>query len=109
MTPPKRSGPRHDAEDHIRAISKDYMANARVQESLDGAMRHVQRSFTRRGHLLMEFIQNAEDAGATRLEVTLDDAGLTIYNDGVPFEYMHVESISKIGKSTKTANTNLFG
>lgn len=103
MTPPKRSGPRHNAEDHIRAISKDYMANARVQESLDGAMRHVQRSFTRRGHLLMEFIQNAEDAGATRLEVTLDDAGLTIYNDGVPFEYMHVESISKIGKSTKTA------
>jgi hypothetical protein len=89
--------------EHIEAISKDYMANARIQDALQGAMRHVKRSFSRRGHLLMEFIQNAEDAHATRMLVKLSESGLVICNNGNSFEPPEVDSICSIGRSSKTA------
>jgi len=87
--------------DHIKSISLDYSANDRVRDSLEGAMRHVQRSFSRRGHLLMEFIQNAEDSGSSKMHVQLEEAGLVIRNNGTPFTEGDVDSLCKIGKSSK--------
>lgn len=92
-----------NAQEHIERISKDYQVNARVQMALQGSMRHVQRSFTRRGHLLMEFIQNAQDASAQKMSVRLAQSELLICNDGNPFISTHVDSLCSIGKSSKTA------
>lgn len=90
-------------KEHIEAISKDYAANARIQGALIGAMQHVKRSFSRRGHLLMEFLQNAEDCDATKMYVRLDQSELVVCNNGTPFERPNVDSICSIGRSSKTA------
>ncbi|MBI3744262.1 MAG: ATP-binding protein [Chloroflexi bacterium] len=92
-----------DPKEHIENIANDYKANNRVQQALEGALKHVQRSFSRRGQLLMEFIQNAQDAGATELELTLAESALTIWNNGHGFTPPEVDSLCKSGASSKAA------
>jgi len=49
----------------------------------------------------MEFIQNAEDAGATRFKAVLRGRTLEICNNGKPFTKEDVKSICSIGQSSK--------
>ena len=51
----------------------------------------------------MEFIQNAEDAGSHSMEVSLSSGQLVVTNNGRPFDNDDVDSICKIGKSSKSA------
>ena len=89
------------AESHIRSIQDRYLKEDERNEALTGAIRIIRMMFTRRGHFLMEFIQNAEDAGATRFKAILRGRTLEICNNGRPFTKEDVKSICSIGQSSK--------
>lgn len=91
-----------EARKHVQEIAQNLISsNEYVRDILAGAMRIVEKSFMRRGNFLLEFIQNAEDVGATRVKVLLRNNNLEIYNDGRPFSREDVEAICSIGRSSK--------
>lgn len=55
--------------------------------------------------MILELVQNAEDAKAQSLSFRLYDEGLLIWNDGAPFSDRDVESISGLLISTKDARS----
>lgn len=92
---------RNEAYNHINEIRTEYLQRGRLAEALAGAMWVVEKVFTKRGHFLLEFLQNAEDAKATKFQVVVTENAIEIYNNGNPFSYEDVESICSIGKSFK--------
>jgi hypothetical protein len=97
---------RVEAREHINKIAKNYETNSWVLESLTGALRVVKISFPRVSQLILEFMQNAEDAMANKFELRLDRAKdgkyeLVICNDGKPFSKDDVDAICLIGRSRK--------
>lgn len=72
-----------------------------VLDSLAGAIDRLQKAFPRRGHFLMEFIQNADDAESNSLKIEVNKNVIRILNDGRPFQRKDVESICKVGRSSK--------
>lgn len=87
---------------HIEDISNDYLKTSeRTRDSLAGAVDRLQKAFSRRGHFIMEFIQNADDAGSNQLTIEILDDKIQIFNDGKPFMSEDVESICKVGCSSK--------
>ncbi len=98
---------RVEAHEHVNEIANDYMeSNPRVLESLVGALGTAEISFPRESQLILEFMQNAEDASAKKFELRLDQAKdgkyeLVICNDGKPFSKDDVDAICLIGRSRK--------
>ena len=91
-----------EARRHIEEIQKSYITgDVRVLEALTGAMQIIEKAFTRSGHFILEFIQNAEDAEARRVKIVLEDGVIKIFNDGKPFSRDDVEAICSIGRSRK--------
>jgi hypothetical protein len=91
-----------EARRHIEEIQRSYITgDVRVLEALTGAMQIIEKAFTRSGHFILEFIQNAEDAEARRVRIVLEDGVIKIFNDGKPFSRDDVEAICSIGRSRK--------
>jgi hypothetical protein len=91
-----------EARRHIEEIQRSYVAgDVRLLEALTGAMRVIEKTFTRSGHFVLEFIQNAEDAGARRVRIVLEGGAIRVFNDGKPFDRDDVEAICSIGRSRK--------
>ncbi len=83
-----------------------------VLENLARALWVVERSFSRDGHLMLEFMQNAEDAEARKLKITLERTNegayeLVICNDGHPFSKDDVDALCSIGRSHKDPQLRL--
>ena len=58
---------------HIEDISNDYLKTSeRTRDSLAGAVDRLQKAFSRRGHFIMEFIQNADDSESTQISINLN-------------------------------------
>lgn len=90
------------ANHHLGTIRVTYASAAPlVQQSLAGALESVERDFSRRGHYLYEFLQNADDAGATQMKARLQAGIMEILNNGNPFSAQDVEALCKIGRSAK--------
>ncbi len=60
--------------------------------------------YTERTHFVFELLQNAEDAGATRILFTLFEDRLEVAHDGRPFNEKDVRSICGVGEGTKARN-----
>ena len=91
-----------EARSHIEEIQRSYIVGeTRILEALTGAMQIIEKTFTRSGHFVLEFIQNAEDAGARRVKIVLESGAIKIFNDGKPFTRDDVEAICSIGRSRK--------
>jgi hypothetical protein len=91
-----------EARRHIEEIQGSYVAgDVRLLEALTGAMRVIEKTFTRSGHFVLEFIQNAEDAGARRVRIVLEGGAIRVFNDGKPFDRDDVEAICSVGRSRK--------
>jgi len=91
-----------EARKHIEEIQRSYtVGDVRVLEALAGAMQIIEKMFTRSGHFILEFIQNAEDAEAKKVKVMFEDGIIKIFNDGRPFTKDDVEAICSIGRSRK--------
>jgi len=74
-----------------------------ILDSLTGAIDRLQKAFPRYGSFLMEFVQNADDAGSQSIRIEVLQNAIRIYNDGRPFAESDVKSICKVGRSSKTA------
>jgi len=91
-----------EARSHIEEIQRSYtVGETRVLDALTGAMQIIEKMFMRSGHFILEFIQNAEDAGAKRVKIVFEDGVVKIFNDGKPFTRNDVEAICSIGRSRK--------
>jgi len=94
------------AREHIMEIQRSYMyVEDRALKSLKAAMDIIQKNFTREGHFILEFIQNAEDAEASKIKIVLEKNALKIFNNGRPFTRDDVEAICSIGRSHKDPRT----
>jgi hypothetical protein len=60
-------------------------------------------------HFIYEILQNAEDAGATEVSLTLNQSSLEIEHNGKDFDFNDVDGISGIGITTKKDNLNAIG
>ncbi len=84
---------------------------ARVLEVLSRAPRSLSqahaeellaaRVYTAPSHFFEELLQNADDAGATALTVTLAGDEVTVSHDGAPFAPRDVVGVLSVGQSTK--------
>ncbi|MEM3451849.1 MAG: DUF3883 domain-containing protein [Nitrososphaerales archaeon] len=91
-----------EAYEHIHEIQKSYATRKdRVLDSLSGAMWIVEKMYAYSGHFILEFIQNAEDAKATKVKIILRPGSIEIFNNGAPFSRDDVEAICSVGRSRK--------
>lgn len=89
-------------KEHIERISKDYLVTPeRAMAALSGAIDRLGKAFSRRGHFVMEFIQNADDAGADQVMFEISNSMVKISNSGKPFTKGDVDSICSVGRSSK--------
>ena len=93
-----------NAKSHVEEIQQKYLQSPELTlESLTGAIDRLQKAFPRRGHFIMEFIQNADDARSGRMRIEINQQGIRILNDGLPFSKADLESICRVGRSSKMA------
>ena len=50
----------------------------------------------------MEFIQNADDARSKSMKIEIDKGSIKVFNSGNQFSQKDIESICKVGRSSKT-------
>ena len=65
--------------------------------------------YSERTHFIFELIQNAEDAGATRLEFGLFADRLEVRHDGRPFTEADVRGVSGVAQSGKSGDLTKIG
>ena len=91
------------ARAHIEKLQeKRLTSDSDVLDSLAGAIDRLGKVFPKRGHFLMEFVQNADDAKSTELVIDIDTQRALITNNGCPFKPEDVDSICKVGRSSKS-------
>lgn len=79
-----------------------------VLDSLIGSLETIEKVFPKYyGSFIVEFIQNADDAGSSRLTIELDNAEVTLKNDGHPFTEEDVKSICKLGRTSKDLDESI--
>lgn len=92
-----------DMQRTIEEISSSFlseaMASPRMLADLASMERYMAESYD--GRTLIELIQNADDAGATRFAVHFLDGTFIAANDGRPFSESDILAISRSGASGK--------
>lgn len=93
-----------NAQDHVEDIKNRYLNSDRefVLPSLNRSIDRIEKAFPRYGSFLMEFIQNADDVGSSSLLIEIEDKLVNILNDGRVFSKDDVNSICRVGMSSKT-------
>ncbi|MCA9689619.1 MAG: hypothetical protein KC636_08415, partial [Myxococcales bacterium] len=106
--------------ERLRAVAPDRPAlDARLRALADAVLAALDRgaslnelraikSFGRKlyaesSHFVLEFLQNADDAGARRFEIRFEPRRIVILHDGAPFDVRDVVGVTGIGQSTKLA------
>lgn len=67
------------------------------------------RLYNDRTHFIYELLQNAEDAGATRVQFDLASGSLTVLHDGRPFNEKDVRGVCGVGEGTKVEDLTKIG
>ncbi|CAG0967223.1 hypothetical protein METP3_01220 [Methanosarcinales archaeon] len=93
-----------DPSEHIAYIQGKLMESdpTFVLSSLSGATESLEMAFPGLGHFFMEFIQNSDDAKSESMKIEIDKNFIKIFNDGNCFKPENVNSICRIGRSSKT-------
>lgn len=67
------------------------------------------RLYTDRTHFIFELLQNAEDAGASRILFRLFDDRLEVTHNGRPFDERDVRGVCGVGEGTKAEDLTQIG
>lgn len=70
-------------------------------------LRIIINQYSDRTHFIYEILQNAEDAGATRIQFHLEKEKLVIEHDGRPFNEKDIEGVCGIANGTKEDGTRI--
>ncbi len=91
------------AREHIERIMSSYLSADQgfVLRSLKNSVERVIHSSGREGRFITEFINNADDAGSTRLRMELAGGCVNITNDGIPLSANDVDGLCMLGYSHK--------
>lgn len=94
--------------DQVREKRKK-LADVLVDEEYSGLRELVEELYPDKAHFIYELLQNAEDAGAKRVEFRLRHDRLLFAHDGRPFTEQDVWGITNIGKGTKRDDEDKIG
>lgn len=89
--------------DYGRICSED------LEEKLERAVSLLVGLYTERTHFILELLQNAEDAGATRVRFDLHADRLEVWHDGRLFDADDVRGICGVGEGTKSDDLTQIG
>ena len=70
-------------------------------------LRIIINQYSDRTHFIYEILQNAEDAGASRIRFHLRNTALEIYHDGRPFDEKDIDGVCGIASGTKDDGTRI--
>jgi hypothetical protein len=93
----------------IRSIREDRKDLARVLAKHTGIRKIVEDLYPDSAHFIYELLQNAEDAGASKVQFHLTKQGLSFEHDGRPFTEDDVWAITDIGEGTKSSDEEKIG
>ena len=65
--------------------------------------------YSRPSHFIYELLQNAEDAGAKKVQFVLTEEGLDTYHDGREFNYKDIDGITSVGNTEKADDLTKIG
>lgn len=96
--------------EELTANRRKWIEASRENGFENGIRRLLTDLYPDKAHFLYELLQNAEDAGATRVEFRLEDNALIFVHDGKRlFNLKDVESITSIADSTKRNDGGSIG
>ncbi len=94
----------------VRQKRVNYIEAAKDNEFFNGLENLLTRLYPDNAHFIYELLQNAEDAGATRVHFSLqEDCLYFLHNGDKSFSADDISSITSIGQSQKTEDTNKIG
>ena len=97
-----------EAKKHISSIYQRYQnADKILLKGFANTIRLNLQNFPSSGHFIIEFIQNADDAGSSEFELNASDEQIEIKNNGQIFTERDVESICNSASSNKSPEYNL--
>lgn len=73
------------------------------------ALERIIQLYTDRSHFVYELLQNAEDAGASKIKFLQYSDCLVVLHDGHPFSMENLQGLCDIGKSDKINDLNQIG
>ena len=91
------------------AIAERIVQNQNNEEMLRRALERIVQLYTDKAHFVYELLQNAEDAGATKISFKQYADRLEVLHDGHPFTEENLAGLCDIGKSDKVNNLNQIG
>ena len=65
--------------------------------------------YSRPSHFIYELLQNAEDAGAKKVQFVLTKEGLDTYHDGRKFNFKDIDGITSVGNTEKADDLTKIG
>jgi len=94
----------------VRKKRANYIKAAQDNDFTDGIENLLTRLYPDNAHFVYELLQNAEDAGATKVYFSLQkDCLYFLHNGGKKFSVDDINSITSIGQSQKLEDTNKIG
>ncbi len=91
------------------AIADQVLQRQDKDGMLRRALERIIQLYTDKSHFVYELLQNAEDAGASRIKFEQYADRLVVLHDGHPFSMDNLQGLCDIGKSDKTDDLNQIG
>lgn len=91
------------------SVSNQVRLTQNTEEMLRRALERIIQLYTDKSHFVYELLQNAEDAGATRIKFLEKEDRLEVLHNGTPFSVGNLQSLCDIGMSDKSSELNQIG
>lgn len=91
------------------AIADEVLQRQDKDGMLRRALERIIQLYTDKSHFVYELLQNAEDAGASRIKFEQYSDRLIVLHDGRAFSVENLQGLCDIGKSDKVNNLNQIG
>ena len=89
----------HEARKLIKQIADEVSFDA-TQKRTQRSIQLILESFAP-DHIITELLQNADDVGASHVEILLTDKGIFFKHNGYEFDEPHLRALCDIGETTK--------
>ena len=93
----------------IKRIASEVLQRQDKDGMLRRALERIIQLYTDKSHFVYELLQNAEDAGASRIKFLQYTDRLVVLHDGHPFSMENLQGLCDIGKSDKINDLNQIG
>lgn len=97
----------------VNEVRKQYeqalASGGAAADALKGATKVIASRMFQRGSVILEFLQNAEDANAPEFSIDLSSDKVIFQNNGDPFSDKDVKSLCSIGNSAKLVSGGYLG